>query len=123
MLEIFFFPGPINRAFYAILASVKSWTAIKTGREMSLSMSLRENNYTSKIGKRRMSNREFLPFPTLLYHSFRRFPTGPRSRSTIDRCRFSFFFFLRRNHSNNNFNPFAKIVDRERSFIIVDGVC
>lgn len=37
LLEIFFFPGPINRAFYAILASVKSWTAIKTGREMSLS--------------------------------------------------------------------------------------
>lgn len=94
MLEIFFFPGPINRAFYAILASVKSWTAIKTGREMSLSMSLRENNYTSKIGKRRMSNREFLPLPALLYHSFRRFPTGPRSRSTIDRCRFSFFFFF-----------------------------
>ena len=84
---------------------------------------VRENNYTPKIGKRRMSNWEFLPLPALLYHSFRRFPTGPRSRSTIDRCRFSFFFFLRRNNSNNNFNPFAKIVDRERSFIIVDGVC
>lgn len=54
---------------------------------------VRENNYTPKIGKRRMSNREFLPLPTLLYHSFRRFPTG-RSRSTIDRCRFSFFFFF-----------------------------
>lgn len=55
---------------------------------------VRENNYTPKIGKRRMSNREFLPLPALLYHSFRRFPTGPRSRSTIDRCRFSFFFFF-----------------------------
>lgn len=90
LLEIFFFPGPINRAFYAILASVKSWTAIKTGREMSLS--------GKTITLRRLERDEwvienFFPFPlfcTIRSDDFQPEEVGQRSIDVV----FLFFFFF-----------------------------